>query len=108
MSRSAESQEDEDSKSQTDSLPSGTVNEENDKVNLRKFVAAFAAMNMMGQSDATRDTTPMRGNGVRGNVAKVRNNEENDPNKDHYKNYMEKNSNSQPKRTAQIRSQETD
>ena len=93
MSRSAESRIDEDNKSQTDSLPSGTVNEENDKVNLRKFVAAFAAMNMMGQSETTRDTTPITGNGVRSNVAKVQSNQKNDPNKDYYKNYMEKNSN---------------
>ena len=48
LSRSENSQNDDDANSNLDSLPSGSVNEANDKINLRKFVAAFAVMNMMG------------------------------------------------------------
>ena len=45
---------------ESESPPSGTVNSTNDKINLRKFVATFTAMNML-QSDATVATTPNKG-----------------------------------------------
>ena len=42
---------------ESESLPAGSQNSVNDKINLRKFVATFTAMNML-QSDATVATTP--------------------------------------------------
>ena len=32
---------------ESESLPAGSVNSRNDKINLRKFVATFTAMNML-------------------------------------------------------------
>ena len=44
----------------SESLPVGSISSAQDKINLRKFVATFTAMNML-QSDATMATTPNKG-----------------------------------------------
>ena len=75
LSHSDDSHLDNDNQSNVESLPYGSPNEAKDKINLRKFVAAFAAMNMMGQSDATATTTPMGWSRVRGSKNRERSKE---------------------------------
>merc|ERR1712187_480376 len=93
LSRSSNNSETEQQSRDLDSPPSGSVNEANDKVDLRKYVAAFAAINMLGQSDArTNDTSPAQ-IGERSARAKLKQEQKtSNQTKDPYKGYLDANS----------------